>query len=531
MDVLFNLFIFLIFFYLLRLLLLGVLRNFFVLFARVVGWGFLRVCWGAGEASLLFFFVLLVVVLRVFLFCSFYLGGELKFTYFFFVFLVFILRMVLLNFRKSLLFLLVSWDILGISSYFLVLFYNNWDRNVGAMNVVLTNRLGDFLLFFLFSFVFCSSLFLKRLSGFFWFVFRVLLFAGFTKRAQFPFRRWLPKAMSAPTPVRALVHRRTLVTAGLILIINFSVLIYQASLGLFLVLGGVFTMFFSRASALAEQDIKKVVALRTLSQIGFSSFVLGLRLNFFCLFHLLRHALFKRCLFVQVGALIYYSLGQQDGRFYSFLWFSPLYLQFQALLTLFCLCGMFFSRGLVRKDFVLEFFFFLGTSVWLLFLFYVSVFFTFFYCSRLWFCFVHTSLKVLLFSGSKGVYYYLSFFLVCFSVFFVWFLNKNLLFSPVFSLYLRVYSPLFFVFCYFLLVYFLLKLFLYFLRWRFLVDYFSKFFSYFLWGFRFFDLFLNSFLGGLWSSIKVSGSRFVLYFINLNLAVFVSFFFLIVFLF
>jgi NADH-ubiquinone oxidoreductase chain 5 len=135
--------------------------------------------------------------------------------------------------------------------------------------------------------------------------------------------------------------------------------------------------------ALLEQDIKKVVALSTLSQIGFSRLVLGLSLNFFCLFHLLRHALFKSCLFIQVGFLIYKSLGQQDGRFYSGLKNSSVFLQFQILLTLFCLCGLFFSSGLVRKDFVLEYFLRLNINFIFLFFFIFSVFFTFLYSFRL----------------------------------------------------------------------------------------------------------------------------------------------------
>lgn len=123
--------------------------------------------------------------------------------------------------------------------------------------------------------------------------------------------------MSAPTPVRALVHRRTLVTAGLVLFINFLNLLNFSLFLNILVYIGLLTIFFSRLISFFEEDLKKVVALRTLSQIGFRVFILGLGLNYFSLIHLIRHALFKSCLFIQVGILIYYSFGQQDGRFYS----------------------------------------------------------------------------------------------------------------------------------------------------------------------------------------------------------------------
>jgi len=129
----------------------------------------------------------------------------------------------------------------------------------------------------------------------------------------------LPKAIRAPTPVSALVHRRTLVTAGLILLINFYYFLLSGFFSLFIVLFGIFTIFFSSLMSLFEQDIKKVVALSTLSQMGFSTLILGLGMGFFCLFHLIRHAFFKSCLFIQVGFLIYKSMGQQDGRFYRFL--------------------------------------------------------------------------------------------------------------------------------------------------------------------------------------------------------------------
>lgn len=125
----------------------------------------------------------------------------------------------------------------------------------------------------------------------------------------------------------------------------------------FLFFIGLLTTFFSRFTALLEEDIKKVVALSTLSQIGFSIITFGLGFSFLSFIHLLSHALFKSCLFLQVGFLIHCSFGQQDGRFYGFLFFIPYFIQLQLLVTLFCLCGLFFTSGLVRKDFILESFF------------------------------------------------------------------------------------------------------------------------------------------------------------------------------
>lgn len=221
-------------------------------------------------------------------------------------------------------------------------------------------------------------------SFFCYFIIIILFMASFTKSAQFPFRSWLPKAISAPTPVSSLVHRSTLVTAGLILLFNFGFLLLNYKVLVFILLIGLFTIFFSSVAALVEEDLKKVVALRTLSQIGFSMLTLGLGVSFISFLHLVRHALFKSCLFIQIGYIIHCSYGQQDGRLYRNNGGLPFFIQVQLLITLFCLCGLFFSSGIVRKDFILEFFYYSSFFYLILVLFFfISVFLTFCYSYRL----------------------------------------------------------------------------------------------------------------------------------------------------
>src|SRR5690625_6757300 len=106
-----------------------------------------------------------------------------------------------------------------------------------------------------------SGFFFLRFSFFRIFVILLLVLTAFTRRAQFPFRSWLPKAISAPTPVSSLVHRRTLVTAGLILLINYNYLIIHKNGLSICLLVGIFTIFFSIVTALVDEDLKKVVAL------------------------------------------------------------------------------------------------------------------------------------------------------------------------------------------------------------------------------------------------------------------------------
>jgi len=210
------------------------------------------------------------------------------------------------------------------------------------------------------------------------------------------------------------------VTAGLILLINFNYVIIHKNVLIIVLLIGIFTIFFSRVTALVEEDLKKVVALRTLSQIGFSIVTLGLVLNFISFIHLVRHALFKSCLFIQVGYIIHCSFGQQYGRNYRNNGNLPNFIQLQLLVTLFCLCGLVFSRGAVRKDFILEIFFRNTNMIFFGLIFFVSVFLTFGYRYRLWKSFFLRFNKVFNHFRNRFFINFLSLLLVCFSIIFLW---------------------------------------------------------------------------------------------------------------
>nr|YP_010620899.1 NADH dehydrogenase subunit 5 [Toxocara vitulorum]WAX39113.1 NADH dehydrogenase subunit 5 [Toxocara vitulorum] len=484
--------IFLIVFLLFLVCLFLILFPFFKLSFFLVEWDFLSFKIVSYFNSVMFSLILLLVTLSVLVFSTYYLDGELNFNYYYFMLLVFVGSMFSLIYSNSSFTMLFSWDLLGISSFFLVLFYNNWDSCSGAMNTVLTNRLGDFFLFIFFASAVFSGYYFLSLSWFCGVSVLMLLLASFTKSAQFPFSGWLPKAMSAPTPVSSLVHSSTLVTAGLVLVMNFSEMVLNKDVLSVVLVIGIFTMFFSSMAALVEEDLKKVVALSTLSQMGFSMFTVGLGLSFVSFVHLLSHALFKSCLFMQVGYLIHCSLGQQDGRNYSNLGNLPFFVQLQLLVTLFCLCGLIFSSGAVSKDFVLEFLFSNFFMFGLVCLFFLSVFLTFGYSYRLWKgLFMSFSCSLYHFSSSVVVNF-LSLFLVVFSVFFVWWMNFNMLVVPSLFLYVDFFAPLSFlimmVFIAFFCVKFLLKEYVY----KFLCDLFAKDIVYFLKSYKFFDLLLNN---------------------------------------
>lgn len=215
---------------------------------------------------------------------------------------------------------------------------------------LLTNRLGDRVLLIRFSY----WLSLRLLSSIYQkgtiLAFLLFLLVTLTKRAQVPFTRWLPAAMAAPTPVRALVHSSTLVTAGVWLLVRFNQIRVQLSWTL-LILGRV-TLLLASIAALIEVDGKKVVALSTLRQLGLIFMALSLGNRLICLFHLLIHAFAKANLFLIVGNFLHMRFSQQDYRqLSSGMERGTIFLvMFVSVLRL---RGIIFSRGFFSKDSIL----------------------------------------------------------------------------------------------------------------------------------------------------------------------------------
>lgn len=180
----------------------------------------------------------------------------------------------------------------------------------------------------------------------------VVIVGCITKRAQIPFSAWLPAAIAAPSPVSALVHSSTLVTAGVYVLLRFSGCI---SGGWYLFLGVVsrITILISAFRAIFEPDVKKVVALSTLSQLGVIMLAVSVGAIRVCFFHLVRHALFKALMFLCVGRVIHFS-GIQDLRFIGgFLYSSPIVIGWLIVACL-SLRGFPFLSGFYSKDLVLE---------------------------------------------------------------------------------------------------------------------------------------------------------------------------------
>ena len=282
----------------------------------------------------------------VFYYTRFYFSKGVRFSYFNVRLLFFFATIEILVVSEEGWSILLFWDLLGVRSFFLILFYLNQKRVYGALCTVLRGRIGDLFLLCLFSYsIGLRILFLFPL------VIGFILLRGITKRAQFPFMGWLPLAIAAPTPVSSLVHSSTLVTAGLVLLWTHSWVLSSSSLSQLGRMLGMVSLFFSGVVALFEQDMKKVVALSTLSQVSFCIVAVFLGILEARYYHCISHAFVKCFLFMEMGYLIYILIGQQDGRFLSY--GNQSGTVFSLLVGVACLSGLVFLFSGVRKEAVL----------------------------------------------------------------------------------------------------------------------------------------------------------------------------------
>jgi len=182
----------------------------------------------------------------------------------------------------------------------------------------------------------------------------LLILGSFTKRAQIPFSAWLPAAIAAPTPVSSLVHSSTLVTAGVYLLIRFSFYLSFGKLLFICFVIGLLTILIRGVVANFEADLKKVIALSTLRQLGLIMIVLGIGHFILTFFHLVIHAIFKSTLFMRRGFIIHNNQGSQDGRFLGNFGVRSPILGLVFCTTNLALCGFPFLAGFFSKDAIIE---------------------------------------------------------------------------------------------------------------------------------------------------------------------------------
>nr|YP_010554575.1 NADH dehydrogenase subunit 5 [Tachycines shuangcha]UYO78933.1 NADH dehydrogenase subunit 5 [Tachycines shuangcha] len=311
--------------------------------------------------SLIFMGFVLFISSLVIFYSDEYMYGDFNINRFILLVLMFVLSMMFLIISPNLISILLGWDGLGLVSYCLVIYYQNVKSYNAGMLTALSNRIGDVALlmaiawmlnFGSWNYIYYVDLFLNsfemKVIGI------MVLLAAMTKSAQIPFSSWLPAAMAAPTPVSALVHSSTLVTAGVYLLIRFNSIICENYLGQFLLLFSGLTMFMAGLGANFEYDLKKIIALSTLSQLGLMMSILSMGYAKLAYFHLLTHALFKALLFMCAGSIIHNMKNSQDIRYMGNLVLHMPLTSICFNVSNLALCGMPFLAGFYSKDLILE---------------------------------------------------------------------------------------------------------------------------------------------------------------------------------
>ena len=310
--------------------------------------------------ALLFLSTVLFISRNVVWYSQSYLRRDKDADRFILLVLGFVISMCLLITSPNIVTILLGWDGLGLISYCLVIYYPTKKSRSAGMLTVIRNRVGDICLLLLigwFRIIGDYNFFVwgwttTPINRIEWISFLVI-FGAITKRAQIPFSAWLPAAMAAPTPVSALVHSSTLVTAGVYLLIRFSEF-SRSNINFLLLIISSLTIFMSGLVAFFEYDLKKIIALSTLSQLGVIMFAISINLPELAFFHLVTHALFKALLFLCAGVIIHGNQNSQDIRSYG-----RLILNFPVIgsclnLANLSLCGLPFLSGFYSKDIIVE---------------------------------------------------------------------------------------------------------------------------------------------------------------------------------
>jgi NADH-quinone oxidoreductase subunit L len=259
-----------------------------------------------------------------------YMAHDKSYGRFFAYLNLFLFFMLLLILGRSLLVLFVGWEGVGLASYLLIGFwFDDLANAVAGKKAFVTNRVGDagFLLGMFVIYQAIGTLDMDRVNAAFMLsgsaapavsasLVGILLFIGATgKSAQIPLHVWLPDAMAGPTPVSALIHAATMVTAGVYLVARMSGIYLQApEASAVVAVIGAATAFFAATIAIVQTDIKRVLAYSTISQLGYMFLAAGVGAYGVAIFHLMTHAFFKACLFLCAGSVIHALGGEQDMR-------------------------------------------------------------------------------------------------------------------------------------------------------------------------------------------------------------------------
>ncbi len=298
---------------------------------------------------------------------------------------LFTFAMLVLVVSDNFLQLFFGWEGVGLCSYLLIGFwYKKNSANKAAIKAFIVNRVGDFgfaigifLIFMYFGTVNYDEVFnlipefSKREINFIGLNFNLItliclfLFIGaMGKSAQFFLHTWLPDAMEGPTPVSALIHAATMVTAGVFLVVRCSPIFEYSEVALnFVAIIGMITAFFAASVALVQNDIKRIIAYSTCSQLGYMFFAAGIGAYHVAIFHLFTHAFFKALLFLGSGSVIHSLKEEQDIRNMGGIWKQMPFTWIAMIIGTLALTGFPFLSGYYSKDAIIEFAYLKQTNI------------------------------------------------------------------------------------------------------------------------------------------------------------------------
>lgn len=340
--------------------------------------GYVQIHWGFMFDSLTVMMLVVVTSISslVHLYSIGYMSHDPHVPRFFSYLSIFTFFMLILVTANNLVQLFVGWEGVGVSSYLLINFwFTRIQANKSAMKAMIVNRIGDFglslgifVLFFVFKtvnfetlFALSSSLantnlvFLSNNIDAITLISILLFIGSIGKSAQVGLHTWLPDAMEGPTPVSALIHAATMVTAGVFLLLRCSPLIeYAPDALLIIAIVGSLTAFFAATTGIVQNDLKRIIAYSTCSQLGYMIFACGLSNYSVSAFHLMNHAFFKALLFLSAGSIIHAMADEQDIRKMGRLTYILPITYILMLVASLSLMGIPFLTGFYSKDVILE---------------------------------------------------------------------------------------------------------------------------------------------------------------------------------